>query len=200
MERTILFLTLFSATMFGASPFCAFGVRVRDPSGRPLSNIAVVMVDHEAHLPGTTDANGLVRFCDAPLRPVDFVIGYRECGVVFVKGVVFTWPESRDIYVVYNNAHCRDELIPPTTCQFLGRIRNEKGEPISGVLLHGGQSQTDVSDAFGRIFQTIKSGGRLDGVLEKEGWERVHVSQRCIRGDERDVEQSVTLHRLRNGN
>jgi hypothetical protein len=93
MERKILFLILFFATMSCASPFCAFGVRVRDPSGAPLANIAVVMVEHERHLATvTTDGNGLAEFCDAPLRPVDFVVGYRECGVVFVKGVMA--PES----------------------------------------------------------------------------------------------------------
>lgn len=162
-----------------------------------MPHVAVTMLEHENHLANVmTDANGVAKFCDAPVRPVDFVVGYRECGVVFVKGVVFRWPEPRNIYVVYDQLHCRGELVFPTSCQFLLRTRSANGEPLPGVRLNDSTIKNGVSDDSGRIFTNIRSGGLLEGTLEKQGWERVHITKRCTRGDEGDLELDIAMHPL----
>ena len=198
--RTIFLWALFATTMKAAAPFCAFDVRVQDPSGTPLANIPVVMYGHDKHLAmGTTDASGLTRFCDAPLQRVDFAVGVRECGVVFLKGAVYTWPETRHIYVTYDPSHCSRELVPPSSCEILLRVHDDEGRAIPDAQLVSGRGLSQkviaASDALGRIFRRLKSGERLDGVVEKGGLERARISEDCARDDERDVEVTVVLHR-----
>jgi hypothetical protein len=106
-----------------------------------------------------------------------------------------SWPRSRDIYVVYDKAHCRDELVPPTSCQFLVRIHDQEGHALVGASFHSGQSELGTSDAFGRILRSLKSGENLNGIVSMKGLESARISTRCVRGDERDVEQDIVLRK-----
>ena len=53
----------------GASDYCAFEVKVTDPSGAPLAGIPVAMIqqdDKEFGREVRTDHDGRARLCDAP--------------------------------------------------------------------------------------------------------------------------------------
>lgn len=139
-----------------------------------------------------TDVNGVARFCDVPLHAVDIVAG-TYCGVVLVKGVNPTWPVTRNIFVTYESL-C-DELTFPDHCQVLLRIHDEEGRPLAGARFDSGRSDGAVSDVFGRIFRRLKSGESLRGSVMKEGGESVPISERCVRGNERDVEVNVVLRK-----
>ena len=150
------------------------------------------MVEHETQRATVfTDTSGLAKFCDAPLHPVDFVVGTQDCGVVLVKGVKPTWPLMREIFVTYDKAHCGGEFIFPNSCQVLLRIHDEDGRPLAGAAFDSGLSERAISDDLGRIFRSIKSGEDLDGILKTVGREPTHILERCVRGDERDIELNV---------
>jgi hypothetical protein len=124
-----------------------------------------------------TDANGQATFCDAPLHRVDLVIGTLDCGVVLVKGIKSTWPETRNVFVTYDQGHCGGEVVFPSSCEVLLRIHDEEGRPLAGAEFDYGSSQRDASDAFGRIFRSVKPGKAVEGVLKKEGRQPVRVSE-----------------------
>jgi len=48
-------------------------------------------------------------------------------------------------------------LIFPDHCQVLLRIRDEAGRPLAGAHFDPVRSDREASDAFGRIFRSIKS-------------------------------------------
>jgi len=192
----LVWLLAFSSGAMVASPYCAYEVKVRNPSGIPFANVPVGMVEHGAQrATALTDSSGLAKFCDAPLQPVDFVTGTLDCGVVLVKGVKPTWPETREILVTYDKAHCGGELTFPNSCRILLRVHDEQGRPLGGAAFDFGPSERSISDAFGRIFRSVKSGENLDGVIKLEGRMPAPISERCIRGNERDVEQTVVLRK-----
>jgi hypothetical protein len=180
---------VYSTAILGAPSYCAYAVNVRTPSGTTLPNVPVGMIERGTQIhTEITDASGSARFCDAPLHPVDLVVGTLDCAVVLVKGVKPTWPETREIDVIYDTGHC-GELSFPTSCLVLLRVHNEQGVPVAGAELGSGE----VSDASGRIFRLIKQGESLTGTLTKEGYEKAHISAPCIRGDERNVEKKIVL-------
>jgi len=204
-HRTMILLHSLLAVCPTASPgapsYCAFEVNVRNPSGTPSANAPVEMVSRGRHLAvAMTNKQGLVRFCDAPLQDVDFAVGVRDCGVVLVKGVKLTWPKTREIFITYDKGHCSGELIFPTSCQVLLRVHDQGGHALVGASFDSGQSGLGTTDILGRIFRSIKSGENLDGVVRMEGHEPTRISARCVRGDERDVEQDVVLRKLGRGN
>ncbi len=194
MIQLITLLALCATATLGAPSYCAFEVNIRNASGSPSANAPVEMVSGGRHLAvAMTNKQGLARFCDAPLQGVDFAVGVRDCGVVLVKGVKLTWPETREVFITYDNGHCSGELIFPNSCQLLLRVHDEEGRPLEGAEIDSGPSTPSVSDDFGRIFLLVKSGENLEGVLKMEGREPVRISEHCVRDDERDFEKSVVL-------
>jgi hypothetical protein len=192
--RLIAILLFCAPFVMGASSYCAFAVKVRKPSGVPFNNVPVGMVEKGTQGATVwTDANGTARFCDAPLHAVDIVVG-TQCGIVLVKSVKPTWPATRDIFVTYDDTYC-NEFTFPDHCQVLLRIQDEDGRPLIGAKFESGRSERGVSDVFGRIFASIKSGEKLEGVLMNEGRETVRISERCVQDDEHDVELKIVLHK-----
>lgn len=193
--RLIALLPFCVSLVTGASLYCAYEVKVSRPLGDPFSNVPVGLVEKGTQVATVvSDAHGTARFCDAPLHAVDIVVGTQGCGVVVVKGIKPTWPATRDVFVTYDETHCR-ELVPADQCLVLLRVRNEDGHPLAGALLKSGQAEQDMSDIFGRIFSSIRSGEKLQGTLTHKGLEPAHISEQCISGDERDLELKVVLHR-----
>ena len=47
------------------------------------------------------------------------------------------------------------------------------------------------SDAFGRLFRSVKKWETLEGTVIKEGYEPAHVSEQCLG----DVELKLILHK-----
>ena len=192
--RLLAVLSLGSVQAY-AFTYCAFEVKVTKPSGVPFPNIAVGMVDKGTQVAtAVTNSAGVSQFCDAPLHAVDIVVGVQACGVVLVQHVTPEWPVTRNVFVIYDETHC-SELVLKDRCQVLLRIQDEEGHPLAGTQFDSGRSERDASDVFGRIFRTIKSGEKLEGVLTKEGRRSALISQSCIRGDERDLELKVVLNK-----
>ena len=196
MMRAICVMTVCTAATLAASPYCAFEINVRSPAGSPSVDAQVEMVSNgNPPVVAVSDKQGIARFCDAPVRPVDFAIGTRDCGVILVRGLRLTWPKTRKVFVTYDRTHCGGELIFPTSCLILLRIADDEGRPLAGAELDSGPSERHVSDPFGRIFRLIMAGEDLMGVVKKEGYEPAHVLEHCVRNDERDIEPSVVLYK-----
>jgi hypothetical protein len=174
-------LSLCIAFASGPASYCAFEVKVSKPSGLPLPNVPVAVIQkHESvFAQTTTDATGVARLCDAPLEVVDIHVGADICGSVLVRNLVPTWPERRLVYVTYVESPCDHFLITPR-CRILLRIRDEDGRAISGALFEGGGGDgQETSDVFGRLFRSIKRPGKLNGVVTKEGTEPARITAEC---------------------
>ena len=187
-------LFLFTALATGETSYCSFEVKVSTPAREPVPNVAVSLIRNlQTTLSNTTtDVRGIARFCDAPLGVLDIGVGFDICGLVLVRHVKATWPETLKLFVTYVETPC-DHFTFPDQCLVLLRIHDEAGHPVAGARFDSGLSKPDISDAFGRIFRSIKSGEKLEGVLTKDGRKPAHISETCVRQDERDAERKVVL-------
>jgi hypothetical protein len=168
--------------------YCAFEVKVSAPSGSPVSKVPVVLVVKHttSFAETTTDENGVARLCDAPLEPVDIAVGSDICGLVLVRNMHDTWPESRKVYVTYVDAPCDHFGVAPN-CLILLRIQDDDGRRISGARFEPKSqigSGSNVSDSFGRIFQFFKKRERLEGIVIKSGYSPVPISELCLDNQE----------------
>jgi hypothetical protein len=175
--------------------YCAFEVKVSGPSGTPLAKVPVLMLrrDTTVFAETTTTKDGTARLCDAPLDPVDIVVGFDMCGSVVVRVLKPTWPKIRRVFVTYLQTFC-DHLPSDNYCQVLLRVHDEKGRPVAGARFEGSPSDvSDVSDIFGRLFRLVRPGEKLEGVVTKDGRQSDRVSEQCIAYDEHDAELKVVL-------
>jgi hypothetical protein len=179
------------------SPYCAFEVVVRTPSGAAAPNVPVAVIRrHETmYSEATTDSRGVARLCDAPLEMVDIAVGLDVCGLVTVQDLQPTWPESRRVYVTLVDAPC-NHFTFPTTCRVLLRIQDEEGRPVPGARFVGktsaGSGQA-VSDVLGRLYRALETGAKLKGDVSKESYEPAHISVECTS----DKEMNITLRKQR---
>ena len=93
----------------GASDYCAFEVKVTDPSGAPLAGIPVAMIqqdDKEFGREVRTDHDGRARLCDAPMQQVSIIVGLDICGAVAVKAVRASWPATERLFITYEPKGC----------------------------------------------------------------------------------------------
>ena len=199
MLRCILMfgISAVSVAMAIGAPYCAYEVSVKKPSGLPFAKTPVGVVDNGVQISGAiTDAKGVARICDAPVHKVDIGVGAIGEGLILVKGVKPTWPETRNIVVIRDDRHW-DEFMFPDECQVLLRIQDERGMPISGAQLDDqsskGRAPNIASDSFGRLFRKLKSGEACDGWIRLQGRIPAPISAKCIRGSEEDVELKVVL-------
>jgi hypothetical protein len=165
-------LILFVVPARAEVTYCAFEVKVTPPSGSPVSAVPVHLIRQQRTTISDTisDANGVARICDAPLEPVDIGVGFDVCGSVLVRAVKPTWPAIRKIFVTYAQTPC-DRFVFEDRCQVWLRIQDEEGRLVVGARFEGKPSSapgSDVSDHFGRLFRSIKTGEALDGVVVKE--------------------------------
>lgn len=170
--------------------YCSFEVKVRTPSGSPVVNVPVAMIKrHTVAISETkTTENGLARLCDAPLEPVDIVVGYDLCGSVLVRNVRPTWPITHRIFVTYVETWCA-HVTPESNCPVLLRVQDDKGKPISGARLKETPIRVTVpekTDVFGRLLRNLKQGEKIEGAIVKEGWVPLSIIVNCgpLGGDE----------------
>jgi len=181
-------------------PYCAFKVKVTKPSGTPFARVPVELARRGSDAPISiaatrTDAEGVAEFCDAPLDPVDLIVGFDACGAVWVRSVKATWPATRQISVTYVDEVC-DHFNPPEHCQILLRVQDDRGRPVVGARFEGtpsALSSPDYSDAFGRLFRIVNTGGALEGTVAEEGHEPSRVSAQCRLWGDREIK--VILHK-----
>jgi len=86
------------------SPFCAFEVFVKSPSGVPVAGAYVVETEQGGALFDTqnTDEKGVARFCDAPMFGlVSFNVGGKMCGAVSVEYLDPSWFETTQVFITY---------------------------------------------------------------------------------------------------
>ena len=192
-----VFVTPHFLLVWAQTTYCAIEVSVTNPEGRPVPRLPVALVRH----PGVTvestktDESGKAWFCDAPLRFLDIAVGRDICGLVLVKHLAPSWPQTRHVYVTYADAPC-DHFGVGRTCLVLLRVRDREGRAIPGARFVEGRSalltlspSSDISDEFGRLFHPLKKGEILDGEVMKKGFETENVTQRCLD----DAEINVTL-------
>jgi hypothetical protein len=177
-----------------AADFCALRVTVEVPEGHPARVGVAVMprmereevarstgeggvVEFSGLVASSTDERGVVEFCDLGLGLFDVVVGGNLCGQVIVRYLYLTWPETRELKVVYGNCHFH---FPDSGCLLLLRVRSSNGYPVPGAsLLSPSRSSTLTSDRFGRIITRIPWRTRLTGILIKEGFGRIPVDTGC---------------------
>lgn len=171
--------------------------KVTRPSGTPIAKVPVYLIRNQrTTLSGTTtDANGIARICDAPLKAVDIGVGFDVCGSVLVRNVKATWPEVRQVFVTYVETPC-DHFLFGDRCQVLLRVQDEAGRPVVGARFDGRPSAvsgSEVSDEFGRVFRSIKRGEKVEGLVIKEGRAPARISEPCLLRGEHDLELKVFL-------
>jgi hypothetical protein len=192
----IWFLFIWILPAVGETPYCAFEVRVRKPSGTPFAKVSVAMVERGgesgagALTETQTDATGKATLCDAPLHPVDIIVGLDVCGAVWVRGVRAVWPTTRQIVVTYDGDSCHDFAFSDH-CQALLRIQDDGGRPVVGAQFNASPSEQSRSDVFGRLFRSLKNGENLSGVVFKDGYEPAQVSEACLDY----LELKIVLHK-----
>jgi hypothetical protein len=182
---------MFASYALCESTYCAFEIRVADPSGTALDKVPVYLVrGHDTQVASTTtDQRGIATFCDAPLGLLDIGVGLDSCGSVMVREVQAVWPETRRVFVTYVKTYCK-HFIFENHCLAVFRVRDETGRPVAGARFKGGGAGTDASDAFGRIFRYTERRGRLAGTITKPGYGPASVSETCVD----DAEAPVVLH------
>jgi hypothetical protein len=141
-----------------------------------------------------TDAKGLARLCDAPLEAVDIVVGFDVCGLVTVRDLHSKWPETKRIYVTFEENSC-DHFALSEFVQVLMRVQDNQGRPVavarfSTQSLDKG-SGSDVSDRLGRIFRLARRNSKLEGVVQEVAGGQARIAVLCSD----DIEMKVILHR-----
>jgi len=199
LARWIGILTICALAASAAEPtYCAYEVKVSGASGAPLAKIPVGMVQRESQIASAwTDTQGMARLCDAPLHPVDIVIGMSRCGLVVVRNVKPAWPKTRQVFAIYVETPC-NEFVFADHCQILLRVQDEDGQPVAGARFDGipaDKPNSHVSDTFGRIFRTVKRGERLNGQIIRDGWEPTLVSEACLPLGDQDLERKVIMRK-----
>jgi hypothetical protein len=120
-----------------ASTYCAFEIRVRAPSGAPVANIPAGIVDGGVQAATVlTNREGVARICDVPLHRVDVAVGIDLCGLVLIKNVTSTWPNTRQIFATYVPETC-PHLVFSRHCQALLRVINDEGRPLARARFVG---------------------------------------------------------------
>ena len=176
--------------------YCAFEVRVTSPGGSPIKGVAVSLSQNRSQLANfDTDADGVARICDAPLKSVDIAIGKDICQSVHVLNAKATFPLVKQIFVIYQEVAC-NHFIFLDRCQALLRIQSRDGRPISGAQFESersGAASLGISDKFGRLYGQVKLGEALIGIVRKAGYRPEKVLEKCTTQGESDLERRVTL-------
>jgi len=199
MRAAVLALTepLFApvAMIAAEPPYCAFEVKVTTKSGAPRSRVPVVLIRGHSNtfLETQTDTNGLAKLCDTPLEAVDIAVGFDVCGLVTVRNLHPLWPETKRVFVTFEENPC-NHFVFPEYCQVLLRVQDPEGRPVGGVRFSGSLaergSESGVSDELGRIYLMVKRGGRLEGAVTGTRRREAPISARVTD----DVEIKVVLH------
>lgn len=196
------------AMVFSASPvlaaqgdYCAFRVTVISPSRKPVSQVAVGMVQGEKKVfaEAVTDGEGIAELCDAPLGYVDIVVGNSQCGTAVVRNLRALWMETQTVSVIYQQYFC-EGFVFPEACHITFRVQDEAGHPVAGARLRSASPGVDndrASDQYGRIFQALQPGATIKGEVEKAGYGAAEVTRTCILREEPDFEVDLIVHPLR---
>jgi hypothetical protein len=181
------------------SPYCAFEVKVMKPSGAPNPNIPVMMaVRGKQAFEKKSDANGLVRICDAPLEHVDIAAGFDVCGLVTVKDVTPEWLATVKVFITFEDHPC-DHWGYQRDCHILWRVQDEGSHPVVGAHFESNPpragAESDFSDDVGRLFQFINRDGTLQGLLLKKGYKPVQLAEQCGPGQDVNRELKVVMHK-----
>jgi len=195
VSNLIWLVCLSSLPAVGESNYCAFQIRVSSPAGNPLAEIPVVLgkQNKTTYSETATDSVGIARICDAPMEPVDLVVGLDLCGSVVVRSVKARWPKTQEVFVTYVKTYC-DHMAVSQSSQVLLRVQDEMGLPVVGARFEGvlaGDSGSAMSDSLGRIFRVVKRNQRLEGRVTKAGRSSGPISLSV----EDDVELKVVLKR-----
>jgi hypothetical protein len=178
-----------------AAEYCAFEVKVTTSSGTPRPKVPVLLVrEHNTLYETVSDASGLARLCDAPLEAIDIVVGFDVCGLITVGNLHSMWPETKRIFVTFEENPC-NHFVFAEYCQVLLRVQDDHGRPVAGARFNGKsfrkKSGSDVSDPLGRLFNLVKRGDKLEGIVSGEGGTRASISVRVTD----DVELKVVLQK-----
>ena len=176
--------------------YCAFEVKVSTPSGEPFPDVPAAIVGaggKEFGSEARTDKNGVVRFCDAPMQRVDIIVGFDRCGAVMIRQVKPPWLRTAHFSVIYARRTC-GEFIVPSDCHVLLRVVDEKDRPVIGAHLDTGPGG-EPSDVYGRLFRSLKESEKLEGVVTKDGYEPMRISEQCTHEDDHDIEEKVVMRK-----
>jgi hypothetical protein len=180
--------------------YCAFEVVVKSPTGDPVVGAGVSGLDQNGVKFGTalTDAQGVVRFCDAPSGLIEINVGGNLCGAVSVGYLSAYWLETRRVFITYKR--CSDDWWVPGRCLLTVRVRDEHNAPVSGAALlptrkpkPATPKSTEISDRYGRLFFEVNYGDTLEGVLSKAGYAAQPVTAACRSGKSFWLERTVVL-------
>lgn len=178
-----------------AAEYCAFEVKVITSNGlaRPHADVALLEdgpVGSGKTILSTsqTDAGGVARICDAPLRPTSILAGYEGvCGTVIVRNVYPDWPNSIRITIMMTDLPCPG-FNPKPSCTLLVRVVDRQRRPVAGAFLAAASIQSTVptkSDSLGRVYRKLNRNERFEGMVTKDGQRSMPIVASC--GDDTEV-------------
>jgi hypothetical protein len=198
-SKIVIGIGLFLATAAnGAAQYCAFDVRVSSPAGTPLDGIPVAVIQQNGKEFGSevrTDTLGLAKLCDSPMGRVSIIVGLDICGLVTIRNISPSWPDTKQLRVTYKPEHCNHFGPAAPSCTILLRILDNDARPIPDAMWkpEGKSGRSTSSDEFGRIFQSVDVGRVLLGILTGHGFAPINVSVPCVADGERLIEKKITL-------
>jgi hypothetical protein len=182
-------------------PYCAVEVTVKKPNGEPLRGTSVMVTrssESTTESEAVTDSAGSARICDVPMDvPLDVYISRGASCSVTINQVIPRWASPRHFTVIFD--FCPYNSLNGL-CDFILRVRDEEGKPISAanlVVRDDGSSvvrSAQRSDDRGRIFVTARNQRIIDVTVRKLGYTDEPIKLYC---EERTFakEMNVTLRR-----
>ena len=129
------------------------------------------------------------------MQQVTIIVGLDICGAVAIKGIPASWPLTEHLFFIYEPRGC-NHFPAPTSCTILLRLRDEQNRPVPGATWIAGQEPAKPqSDEYGRIFNSVPDGVRLEGLVSKDGYFAVKDSQACTHDGDYAIEREVTMRK-----
>ena len=195
----IAFLLVCAPIATAGTNYCAFEIKVTEPSGTPAAKVPVAIIYKDTQIAeARTDESGTAWLCDAPLDAVNIAVGFDICGSVLLKKIRPLWLRTRQVSITYARSSC-EEFIFAKSCHLLLRAEDDRGRPVAGARFEAAGSWTaselGLSDSFGRFFLSLKGAEEVRGLVTKRDYEPASVSQTCDPRDDPEMEVRIVLRK-----
>jgi len=186
-----------SVPALAQADFCGLSVHVVSEKDDPNDTQVTILDFSSGTILGIVPTErGVAEYCDTGFGALQIRVPF--CTAVQNRAIAPDWRRTMDVTVTLTESACR-VIFPviidylPSGCQFLLRVRDEKGAPIVGAHLRGGEPTT--SDRFGRLYHFDRMKTQQAVIVDAPGMEPKAVNLDCsVRIFDKEV--PITLTRL----
>lgn len=182
-----LLLVLSCRQVLALESFCALTLQIETPDGQPARRTWVELRDPTGKMVLQEQVHGpVLTICDFGPGPHSLTTGGNQCHPTTISNLYMKMGHPISLRVrqqkceIYSSEH--------SGCEFLARIRDERGRAISGArLLLNGFEGPERSDEFGRLVIWLVS-AHNDVVADAPGYRPQSIAVQCESGDNLDRE------------